>query len=93
MNWNRLLSGLVALVCVAVAAVMGGAEPAFETAFAMVFPLACIWFADHMGGYVGPTSNMAITKASPGWFVCLLGWVLLVLLFGYMVITAFETKS
>jgi hypothetical protein len=93
MNWNRLLSGMLALVYVVVSAIIGGAEPAFKMAFATVFPLACIWFADYMGGYVGPTSNMAITKASPGWLVCVLGWVLLVMPLVYVVITVFETKT
>lgn len=32
-----------------------------------------------MGGYTGPTNNMAITQTSPGVLVCVLGWVLLLL--------------
>jgi hypothetical protein len=57
----------------------GGWESVVKIGMFLIFPLACIWFADAMGGYTGPTPNMSITKTSPGAFVFILGWVLLLL--------------
>ena len=54
-------------------------EPALKIGIFLILPLACIWFADAMGGYTGPTANMAITAPSPGMIVRILGWVLLLL--------------
>jgi hypothetical protein len=45
----------------------------------VIFPLACIWFAVEMGSYIGPTSSGAITSSTPGWLVCIGGWLLLLL--------------
>ena len=73
------VSGLVAVAYVVAAYVASGAESAFKIALCTILPLACIWFADAMGGYVGPTTMIAITNRSPGWAVCILGWVLLLL--------------
>jgi hypothetical protein len=42
-------------------------------------PLACIWFADEMGSYIGPTSSGAITSSAPGRLVCIAGWLLLLM--------------
>ena len=41
--------------------------------------LACVWFGDEMGGYIGPTSSGAITNTTPGWLVCIAGWLLLLM--------------
>ena len=49
------------------------------TAVALCFPLACIWFGDELGDYVGSLPGPAITKRSPGWLVNAGGWLLLVL--------------
>ncbi len=56
-----------------------GVEPAWKAAIGVMFPLACIWFADAMGGYIGPTSHGAITSPTPGVLVCIGGWLLLLL--------------
>jgi len=45
----------------------------------VIFPLACIWFSDAMGGYTGLTTSMPITATSPGVIVCILGWLLLLM--------------
>lgn len=45
----------------------------------LLFPLACIWFGEEMGDYVGSLPGPAITRTSPGWMVELGGWVLLLL--------------
>jgi len=44
-----------------------------------LFPLACIWFGEAMGGYVGPAGMMGITEPTPGIIICILGWLLLLL--------------
>ena len=45
----------------------------------LLFPLACIWFGDELGDYVGTLPGPAITHTTPGWMVKLGGWVLLLL--------------
>ena len=45
----------------------------------LLFPLACIWFAEEMGDYVGTLPGPGITQTSPEWMVELGGWVLLLL--------------
>jgi hypothetical protein len=77
MSWNRILSGLLAVAYVICALCGGGAEGAFRVAMFLVLPLACIWFSDAMGGYTGPTWRAAITAPTPGVFVCIAGWLLL----------------
>ena len=48
------------------------------TSIGLTFPLACIWFGDEMGEYTGSFFH-PITKVSPGIFVRLGGWILLLL--------------
>ena len=79
MNWNRILSSLLAIMYIVIALVKGGADAVWKTVLFVIFPLACIWFADAMGGFTGLTGTIAITKASPGIIVCILGWLLLLL--------------
>jgi hypothetical protein len=79
MNWNRILSGLVAVIYIVAAFMLGGGEVAFKFAIFLVFPLFCIWFADAMGGYVGMTTWSSITEPTPGVIVCIMGWFLLLL--------------
>jgi len=48
----------------------------------LILPLACIFFSEAMGsGTTNLTNltNIPITKTSPGCFIALLGWVLLLL--------------
>jgi hypothetical protein len=79
MRWNRLISVLVAVVYIAIAFAHGGMEPTFKIGMFLILPLACIWFADAMGGYTGLTTSMPITAPSPGVIVRILGWALLLL--------------
>ena len=77
MTWsrNRILSALLAVVYITVAAVMGGAEVSCKMGLFLILPLACIWFSEAMGGYTGPTTSMPITAPSPGIMVCIgVGW-------------------
>jgi hypothetical protein len=45
----------------------------------LVLPLACIWFGDEMGDWGGTMRLRAITSSSPGIFVVVMGWVILLL--------------
>ena len=42
-----------------------------------LLPLACIWFGDEMGDYIGTLPGPAINRRSPGWMVKIGGWFLL----------------
>lgn len=42
-----------------------------------LLPLACIWFGDEMGDYMGTLPGPAINRRSPGWMVKIGGWLLL----------------
>jgi hypothetical protein len=79
MSWNRLISVLVAVIYLAIAFAHGGMGLAFKLGLFLILPLACIWFADAMGGYTGLLGSMPITAPSPGVFVRILGWLLLLL--------------
>jgi len=79
MNWNRILSGLLAAFYIIGACMDSGVELAWKAAAFVILPLACIWFADAMGDYIGPTSSGAITNTTPGWLVCIGGWIVLLL--------------
>ena len=79
MNWNRIISGLIAAAYIVFAGLRGGAEQAFKLGIFVIFPLACIWFPDATGGYVGPTLYGRINSPSPGILVLIFGWLLLFL--------------
>jgi hypothetical protein len=79
LNWNRVLSGLLAIIYIIGGFVMGGGEGGFKILAFVILPLACIWFSEAMGGYTGPTTSMPITAPSPGIMVCIVGWVVLLL--------------
>jgi hypothetical protein len=82
MNWNRVLSSLVAVIYIVIAAVYGGVEMAFKIVLFLILPLGCIWFSDAMGGYTGLgllDFGAPITQQSPGILVRIMGWVVLLL--------------
>jgi hypothetical protein len=79
MHWNRAISGLIAVIYIVLAYAQGGGESAFRFGMFLVLPLACIWFAEAMGRYTGPTTIIAITEPTPALVVLILGWLLLLL--------------
>jgi hypothetical protein len=76
---NRLFSASLASTYILLSVFLGGAEAAFKTGLFVILPLACIWFSEAMGGYVGPNWREAITSPTPAIFVCIGGWLLLLL--------------
>lgn len=82
----RRVSLLIVLAyasCLVVAG-FGSSRPAREVVISLlvivsycVLPLACIWFGDEMGDYVGTFPGPAINRRTPGWMVKLGGWFLL----------------
>ena len=79
MSWNRILSAAVAAIYVIGAFATGGGEAGFKVFGFVILPLACIWFGDAMGGFTGPAGSIGITAPSSGLFVCIAGWILLIL--------------
>ncbi len=86
-DWQRVASLVIAITYLAVSPIL------FPTTswshmvadiimrmLALAFPLACIWFGDDLGEYYQDgTFFPRITTASPGRFVRLGGWILLLL--------------
>ena len=51
----------------------------FQMVGYFLLPLACIWYGDEMGEYVGTLPGPAINRRTPGWMVKFGGWFLLFL--------------
>ena len=79
MSWNRTLSAIVAAIYVIGAFATGGAEGGCKVLGFVILPLACIWFGDAMGSFTGLSGSIGITAPSPGLFVCIAGWILLIM--------------
>ena len=79
---SRTLSLLIAIAYLVLACL---SAPSIAKVFAsllivggaLLLPLACIWFADEMGEYVGVFPGPAINHKSPAWMVKVGGWILL----------------
>lgn len=81
---SRWLSfGLVASIC-ALLWWQHSAEAGVRIFLFFAFPLACVWFAEAFGAYVGSSFSAGlghINRPTPGCFVAFGGWLFL-LLFG-----------
>jgi hypothetical protein len=78
---SRIISGTIAACYLFVAYSEAGAEMMYRIAIFLIFPLACIWYSDAMGGYTGWNYGVrpAITQTTPGCFVAFGGWLALLL--------------
>ena len=81
---ERTLSLIIAAVYLVIVSIAAGSPARLLADLlimggALLLPLACIWFADEMGEYIGVLPGPAITTKSPGWMVKLGGWVLLLM--------------
>ena len=78
---SKITSGVIAIGYLVTAILVDGPELAILVGGFLIVPLACIWFSDAMGGYTGLNffTRPAITESTPGRFVALGGWLLLLL--------------
>ena len=80
MDFNRIISLLIALVYIVVAFIAGGGQSVLYAAVFLVFVLALIWFSDEMGSYTGFIGRgPPITQQTPGCIVRVIGWFFLLL--------------
>jgi hypothetical protein len=75
---SRIFSGIVAAGYVMAAYLTLNGEATLLVGLFLILPLACIWFSDAMGDYLGGM-DPAITRTTPGWAVAFGGWLLLLL--------------
>lgn len=80
----RTLSLIIAVVYLVLTAISARSQAKvlsglLITCGALLLPLACIWFGDELGEYVGALPGPGINRKSPGWMVKIGGWVLLLL--------------
>ena len=83
---SRFLSLLIAIGYLSIVVFMPGNSSipgrigvVLAVAAYLLVPLLCIWFGDEMGNYIGTLPGPAINKPTPGCFVKIGGWVLLLL--------------
>ena len=77
---SRILSAIIAIAYLAPAYFTDGGETAFRVGMFLILPIACIWFGDAMGDYVGGTiRGQYISSTTPGCLVVAGGWLLLIL--------------
>jgi len=88
---NRGMSLVIAIGYVAIdSAGNGFGAKSFKLSICLFIVLCLIWFGEQMGsftGYVGRGGNIDVE--TPGWIVCLFGWVLLI---GIPIILYFMNK-
>ena len=90
---SRVLSLIVAGIYI-IAAIFSG-KPAIVLSMLLVFlplPLGCIWFADELGAYEGPGRAGWWMNPTPGIFLKIIGWILLLLPVIVMAITLISSK-
>jgi len=74
---SRPASALVAAFCVIGTFAIAGPVRSLEVFAFCLLPLGCIWFPEALGDWDGSSRMTHINAASPGSFVWLLGWVVL----------------
>lgn len=90
-DWNRILSGLLALAWLCLCLLVAGMKGLLLGALQIVLPLACVWFPEELGSittsFPGLLSMVPINRTSPGCLVRLVGWAaLLILTVGWVLI-------
>ena len=78
-NKGKVIAIIIACVYMLTAFIFGNQWDWLKVACFLLFPLACIFFSEAMGGYTGMTglNSPFITRTTPGFFVALAGWTLL----------------
>jgi len=81
MTVSRALSLVIAAGIVVLGFRLNGIEGAASFALVLLLPLACIWFGDDLGHYMGSNfGSQAINRVTPGCMAAFAGWVLLVVI-------------
>jgi len=85
---GKVVSAGIALVYVVVALVVLGPPDALETALSCAVPILMIWMPEMMGGYSGwgVLHGRPIIRPSPAGLVWIVGWLMLVLPAGLLLI-------
>jgi hypothetical protein len=87
---NRGLSLLIFLLYISAGYFSGGPATALNVFIGLLFPMACIWFAEPLGDYTGIIRGQLMTSSSPAVLVCTAGWFILI---GVPIIVFFITKG
>ena len=75
---NRLLSAIIGIIRIGFAIEFYGfTSNTVFFSFHIVGILCLIWFGDAIGRYTGHIGHRIISTETPGWFICLMGWLLL----------------
>jgi hypothetical protein len=81
MDWNRLLSLLVAASYVVGSLVLNGLDGTVFVVFGyLIFCLGCIWYGEELGDFVGiGGKGIFISSPTPGRLIQIVGWLFLLL--------------
>jgi hypothetical protein len=75
----RALSLLVAVAYILLAILLGDQADAVMVGACLLLPLACIWFPEPMGDFIGSSGRGYVDRPSPDRAIFIAGWVLLFL--------------
>lgn len=76
-DWNRVLSALLAIAYLATGFAAGGGELMLRAALFLVLPMAGIWFSEAIGSYRGSISGKGFPTPVEGPAVRIAAWLLL----------------
>jgi uncharacterized membrane protein YoaT (DUF817 family) len=79
MENEKLITLIIAGVYILPLALTGHWELGWRVLTFLIFPLACIWFAEDIGNYTGNLTMPPVTQRTPAIFIKIGGWVLLLL--------------
>jgi hypothetical protein len=77
-DWNRLLSAVIAAAALGLAMLAGDAETLIGTVLSLAFAMALVWWGEELGSLTGLVFSLhPVDQASPGWMVQIFGWIFL----------------
>ena len=86
LGWIRENPGKFIALCISsvyllCAYILGGPVGFVQTLMILIFALACIFYGDVWGSYIGPSycGSGWITEKTPGWMIIFIGWTLLLM--------------
>lgn len=75
---SRIISLIISISYIVIVFFIGNSSDWLRVLGFVIFPLACIWFGDELGGYKGFVRFIPV-RQTPGCFIRFIGWVLLLL--------------